>query len=116
MLWSDAADAARALDFYRWSRGGGAVTLPGKVVRCTDCMLKGATAGGRSACHRAGGEVTQLDRRPADAEFQPLCGLTDRAEVVAGYIDLPQAVGIGFELRRRTERAFGVLMTDALCY
>ena len=38
--------------------------------------------------------------------FQPLCGLVDEAEVVDGFIDLPQVPGIGFELRSDTYRAF----------
>jgi L-alanine-DL-glutamate epimerase-like enolase superfamily enzyme len=44
--------------------------------------------------------------------FQLLCGLADEAEVVAGCTDLPQAPGIGFELRRGADQAFRTLMTD----
>jgi len=45
--------------------------------------------------------------------FQPVCGLTDGAEVLAGYTGLPQVPGIGFELRSEAERAFRALMTDS---
>ena len=38
--------------------------------------------------------------------FQPLCGLADGAGVLGGYADLPQAPGIGFELRSETDQAF----------
>lgn len=44
--------------------------------------------------------------------FQPLCGLADGAEVMAGYTGLPQAPGIGFELRSEAEREFRMLMAD----
>jgi L-alanine-DL-glutamate epimerase-like enolase superfamily enzyme len=45
--------------------------------------------------------------------FQPLCGLVDGAEVVDGFIDLPHAPGIGFELRSQAERVFRSLVADA---
>ena len=44
--------------------------------------------------------------------FQPLCGLADGAEVVAGCTNLPEAPGIGFELRSEAEREFRALMED----
>ncbi|HYZ24132.1 MAG TPA: enolase C-terminal domain-like protein [Rhodopila sp.] len=44
--------------------------------------------------------------------FQPLCGLIDGAEVVAGYTDLPQTPGIGFELRSGAHQAFRALTED----
>jgi len=45
--------------------------------------------------------------------FQPLCGLVDGAEVTHGFTDLPQAPGIGFELRSKAYGVFRSLMTDA---
>ncbi len=45
--------------------------------------------------------------------FQPLCGLIDGAEVVDGFSDLPQAPGIGFELRSETYRSFRSLAASA---
>ena len=43
--------------------------------------------------------------------FQPLCGLVDGAEVVDGFIGLPQVPGIGFELRSAADRVFRSLVT-----
>lgn len=45
--------------------------------------------------------------------FQPLCGLTDGAEVVDGVTELPQAPGIGFEFRSVTDRLFRSLAAGA---
>jgi L-alanine-DL-glutamate epimerase-like enolase superfamily enzyme len=41
--------------------------------------------------------------------FQPLCGLADGAEVVAGYTAPPQTPGIGFELHSEAHKAFRAL-------
>ena len=60
--------------------------------------------------------VAALDLGGAEANplsFQPLCGLADGAEVVAGYTNVPRAPGIGFELRSEAERLFRSLVTDA---
>jgi D(-)-tartrate dehydratase len=45
--------------------------------------------------------------------FQPLCGLIDGGEVEDGFTDLPQAPGIGFELRSETGRVFRSLAANA---
>jgi D(-)-tartrate dehydratase len=45
--------------------------------------------------------------------FQPLCGLVDGADVTDGFTDLPQAPGIGFELRSEANRVFRSLIADA---
>jgi L-alanine-DL-glutamate epimerase-like enolase superfamily enzyme len=60
--------------------------------------------------------VAALELGGAEANpfsFQPLCGLADGAEVVAGYTNLPQVPGIGFELRSEAERVFRSLAVDA---
>jgi L-alanine-DL-glutamate epimerase-like enolase superfamily enzyme len=44
--------------------------------------------------------------------FQPLCGLADGAEVVAGCTGLPQEPGIGFELRSEAHRLFRALTAN----
>ncbi|MBV9250979.1 MAG: hypothetical protein JO227_17245 [Acetobacteraceae bacterium] len=44
--------------------------------------------------------------------FQPLCGLYNGAQVVAGFADLPPAPGIGFELRGQAHQAFRSLLGD----
>jgi D(-)-tartrate dehydratase len=44
--------------------------------------------------------------------FQPLCGLADGAEVTDGFTDLPQAPGIGFELRSPANLLFRSLIAD----
>jgi D(-)-tartrate dehydratase len=57
--------------------------------------------------------VAALGLRGAEVNplgFQPLCGLTDGAEVVAEYTDLPQAPGIGFEMHSGAYQAFRALM------
>ena len=44
--------------------------------------------------------------------FQPFCGLSDETRSVAGYADLPQGDGIGFELDSELRSAFSSMLED----
>jgi L-alanine-DL-glutamate epimerase-like enolase superfamily enzyme len=44
--------------------------------------------------------------------FQPLCGLADDAEIVAGHVAPPEIPGIGFELRRSAMTLFRTLLAN----
>jgi L-alanine-DL-glutamate epimerase-like enolase superfamily enzyme len=68
--------------------------------------------GGHLFCHHV---VAALGLGGAEVNpfsFQPLCGLADGAVVEAGHAALPDAPGIGFELRGEAWRAFQDLRAE----